>query len=136
MRVIAPRAKVNAKVISDTKTKTLQDFVIENAAKGADVYTDDLSAYKDIPFNHEVVKHGIKQYVDGKVSTNGIESFWAMFKRAHKGTFHKMSAKHLQRYVDEFVARHNFRNQNTKDQMTLFVDGMEGKKLSYKSLIA
>ena len=45
--------KVNAVVVSDTKTKTLQDFVIENAAKGADVYTDDLAAYKNIPFNHE-----------------------------------------------------------------------------------
>ena len=126
--------KVNAVVVSDTKTKTLQDFVIENAAKGADVYTDDLAAYKNIPFNHEVVKHGIKEYVNGKVSTNGIESFWATFKRAHKGTFHKMSPKHLQRYVDEFVARHNFRNNDTTDQMALFADNMEGKKLSYANL--
>ena len=100
------------------------------------MYTDDLAAYKDIPFNHEVVKHSIKQYVDGKVSTNGIESFWAMFKRAHKGTFHKMSPKHLQRYVDEFVGRHNFRNSHTEDQMALFADNMEGKHLSYADLIA
>ena len=55
------------------------------------------------------MKHGIKQYVDGKVLTNGIESFWTMLKRAHKGTFHKISPKHLQCYVDEFVGRHNFR---------------------------
>lgn len=128
--------QVKARVVSDTKPKTLQDFVKENAAKGADVYTDDLFAYKGIPFNHEIVKHGIKQYVDGKVSTNGIESFWAMFKRAHKGTFHKMSPKHLQRYVDEFVSRHNFRNSDTVDQMALFADNMEGKKLSYASLTA
>ena len=128
--------KVSASVVVNTRAKTLQDFVSDNAAKDAEIFTDDAAAYHDIPFNHKVVKHSIKQYVDGKVHTNGIESFWAMFKRAHKGTYHKMSSKHLQRYVDEFVARHNFRNQNTKDQMTLFVDGMEGKKLSYKSLIA
>ena len=45
-----------------------------------------------------------------------------------------MSPKHLQRYVDEFVARHNFRNSDTTDQMALFADNMEGKKLSYASL--
>ena len=101
---------VRAVVVSDTKTKTLQDFVKENAAKDADVYTDDAAAYNNIPFNHKVVKHSVKQYVDGKVHTNGIESFWAMFKRAHKGTYHKMSPKHLQRYVDEFVGRHNMRS--------------------------
>lgn len=128
--------KVNARVINDTKTKTLQDFVKDNTVEGADVYTDDLSAYKGIPFNHEIIRHGIKEYARGKVSTNGIESFWAMFKRAHKGTFHKMSPKHLQRYVDEFVARHNFRNSDTADQMTLFADNMEGKYLSYEALIA
>ena len=128
--------KVNARVVKDTKTKTLQNFVKENAAKGADVYTDDLSAYKGIPFNHEIIRHGIKEYAREKVSTNGIESFWAMFKRAHKGTFHKMSPKHLQRYVDEFVARHNFRNSDTSDQLALFADNMEGKYLSYEALIA
>ena len=82
------------------------------------------------------MKHSIKQYVDGKVHTNGIESFWAMLKRAHKGTFHKISQKDLQRYVDEFVGRRNFRRNHTVDQMTLFAGGMEGKRLRYQDLIA
>ena len=34
--------------------------------------------------------------------TNGMESSWSMLKRAHKRTFHKLSPKHLQRYIDEF----------------------------------
>ena len=46
-----------------------------------------------------------------------------------------MSPKHLQRYVDEFVGRHNFRGQDTEDQMDLFVRNMEGKRLEYKDLI-
>ena len=127
--------KVSASVVSDTKTKTLQDFVAENAAKDAEVYTDEAAAYQNIPFNHKVVKHSIKQYVDGKVHTNGIESFWAMFKRAHKGVYHKMSPKHLQRYVDEFVGRHNMRSADTADQMSLMVRGMDGKRLKYKELV-
>ena len=128
--------KVSASVVGDTKSRTLQGFVADNAAKDATVYTDDAAAYHDLPFNHKVVKHSIKQYVDGKVHTNGIESFWAMLKRAHKGTFHKISQKHLQRYVDEFVGRHNFRRNHTTEQMTLFAGGMEGKRLRYQDLIA
>jgi len=91
--------KVRTRIVGDAKPKTLQNSVKENAAKGADVYTDDLFAYKGIPFNHEIVKHGIKQYVNGKASTNGIESFWAIFKRAHKGTFHTYVGQHGKRCV-------------------------------------
>ena len=45
--------------------------------------------------------------------TNGIESLWSMLKRAHKGTFHKISPKHLDRYVTEFAGRHNQRPADT-----------------------
>ena len=58
-----------------------------------------------------------------------------MLKCAHKGVFHKFSNKHLQRYVDEFVARQNFRNKDTVDQMTAVVRSMEGKQLRYKELV-
>ena len=74
--------------------------------------------------------------MDGKVHTNGIESSWAMFKRAHKGVYHKMSQKHLQRYVDEFVGRHNMRSSDTADQMSLIVRGMDGKMLKHKELVS
>ena len=66
------------------------------------VYTDDAAVYEGIPNPHESVKHSASEYVNGMAHTNGIESFWSMLKRAHKGTFHKISPKHLQRYVSEF----------------------------------
>ena len=89
--------KVRAKVVKATDAKTLQKFVIDSAADGATVYTDDASAYKGMPFDHASVRHSVGEYVDGMAHTNGIESFWSMLKRAHKGVYHKMSAKHLQR---------------------------------------
>ena len=49
--------------------------------------------------------------------TNDVESFWCMLKRAHKGTFHKMPPKHLDRYVQEFAGRHNIRDMDTATQM-------------------
>ena len=121
--------KVRAAVVSDTKTDTLQGFVVDNAAPDAEVYHDDGAAYRDLPFSHAAVKHSINQYVDGKVHTNGIESFWAMLKRGHKGTYHKMSNKHLGRYVIEFVERHNMRGKDTVEKMATVAHGMEGKQL-------
>ena len=128
--------QVSATVVADMKTETLQGFVIDNAAPDAEVYHDDASAYRDLPFTHAAVKHSINQYVDGKVHTNGIESFWAMLKRGHKGTYHKMSNKHLQRYVDEFAGRHNMRPLDTEAQMQAVVTDMAGKRLKYQDLIA
>ena len=59
-----------------------------------------------------------------------------MLKRAHKGVYHKMSAKHLQRYVNEFSGRHGVRERNTIDLMQSVVAGMEGKRLMYRDLVA
>ena len=128
--------KVRARVAKDTDAKTLQKFVADTAAKGATVYTDDAKAYKGMPFEHESVRHSVGEYVNGMAHTNGIESFWSMLKRAHKGVYHKMSAKHLQRYVDEFSGRHGIRERDTIDQMDTLTKGMVGKRLTYANLIA
>ena len=67
--------------------------------------------------------------------TNGIESFWATLKRAHKGVYHKISPKHLQRYVNGFASRHNVRDADTIDQMSGLIREMVGKRLMYRDLI-
>ena len=128
--------KVRAKVIEKTDTETLQKFVVESAADGATIYTDDAAAYKGMPFDHESVRHSVGEYVREMAHTNGIESFWSMLKRAHKGVYHKISPKHLQRYINEFAGRHGIRERDTADQMTDVVAGMIGKRLSYRELIA
>ena len=89
-----------------------------------------------MPFDHESVRHSVGEYVSGMARTNGIESFWSMLKRAHKGVYHKISEKHLQRYVDEFSGRHSIRERDTIDQMGDLVEGMVGKRLRYCDLTA
>ena len=128
--------KVTAQVVADTDATTLQGFVTEHAASDAKVYTDDAAAYKGIPFDHESVRHSVGEYVRDMAHTNGVESFWSMLKRAHKGTFHKISPKHLQRYVSEFAGKHNIRDSGTLAQMRDTVAGLVGRNLLYRDLIA
>ena len=131
-----PTNQVAAQVVESTDSNTLQGFVKDHATPEATVYTDEASAYESLPFDHATVKHSLSQYVKGDAHTNGIESLWSMLKRAHKGTFHKISPKHLNRYVQEFAGRHNIRDFDTFNQMMLVAAGLVGRFLPYRKLTA
>ena len=126
--------RVAARVVESTDKATLQGFVREHTASGAKIFTDEAGAYDGLE-NREAVKHSVGEYVRGMAHTNGVESFWSMLKRAHKGVYHKLSAKHLQRYVSEFAGRHNIRELDTLAQMQHVAAAMVGRRLMYKDLI-
>ena len=126
---------VSAAVIPGTDTATLSGFVLDRTVPGAKVYTDEHRGYSAVP-NREAVAHSVGEYVRGMAHTNGIESFWSMLKRAHKGTFHKISPKHLDRYVQEFAGRHNVRESGTLVQMRDTVARLVGRRLLYRDLVA
>jgi len=127
---------VVAKVVEKTDAETLQGFVTDHTEEGTQIYTDEASAYKGIDRPHETVKHSVGEYVQDQAHTNGLESFWAPMKRGYQGVYHKMSPKHLDKYVSEYSNRHNVRSQNTVDQMGSVVKGMINKRLRYVDLIA
>ena len=129
-----PTRRVRAAVVPRADANTLCRFV-ERAAPGAFVYTDTNAAYEDLD-RHATVSHSAGEYVRGMVHTNGLESFWSMLKRAHMGTFHKLSPKHLDRYVQEFAAKHNMRGSDTLAQMRMTVRALGGRDLPYRDLIA
>ena len=74
--------------------------------------------------------------MDGIAHTNGIESFWSMLKHGYHGVYHQMSAEHLDRYVTEFAGRHNFSDEDTIAQVVAVFQGIGGKRLKYRDLIA
>ena len=128
--------QVAARVVTDTTKPTLQSFVMAHVTPDAIVYSDEAAAYEGLPNPHEAVKHSVSEYVRGMAHTNGIESFWATLKRAHQGTFHKISPKHLDRYVQEFAGKHNVRDQDTIAQMVTVAAGLVGRRLMYRQLVA
>lgn len=129
-----PTKELRARGAEDTKGKMLRGFVLDNAKPGAKVYTDGPLAYKRLP-DQEAVRHASFKYVRGPVHTNGVESFWSMLKRAHMGTFHKISPDHLPRYVAESAGRLSMGDKDTPDQMAEIVSRMEGERLRYKDLV-
>lgn len=126
-----------AQVVDNTSKATVQPIINENVAQGANVVTDEWKAYKGLKGNyeHEVVRHSAKEYVNGKAHTNTIEGFWSHFKRGIDGIYHWVSVKHLQSYVDEFVLRYNSRNLGVSTRFNLVLENVEGR-LTYKTLIA
>lgn len=130
--------QVKAEVLQTVSAKTLQRFVKSNTAQGGTVYSDQHRGYWGLRkqgYRLEQVNHSVKEYVNDRAHTNGIEFFGALLKRGYYGTYHKMSPKHLHRYVDEFSGRHNIRERDTADQMAFIAKGFISKRLRYRELV-
>lgn len=132
---------VKAQAISKTDAETLKGFVHGHVEPGSTVYTDDHRGYlglHGVLYQHASVKHSAKEYVNGMIHTNGIESVWAIIKRGYTGTYHHFSMKHCQRYVDEFTFRLNQGNceRDTIDRMEAVAGAMGGKRIPYRDLVA
>jgi len=130
--------RVAARHVTKTDAVNVAGFVAEKTRPGAKVYTDEASVYNalDAFFDHESVNHSVAEYVREQAHTNGVESFWAMMRRGYRSIYHKMSPKHLDKYVSEFARRHNIRNKDTIDQMGDIVRDMVGKRLKLDGLTA
>lgn len=107
------KGNVKAKVVSKHELcgLDLQSLVRKNVdVANATLITDEYSGYNGMSeiLPHKTINHQ-RAYVDGMIHTNGIESFWALLKRGIIGQYHKVSAKHLNRYIDEFCYRYNAR---------------------------
>lgn len=130
------RNRIKAFPVLATDRETLHNAIKENVATGANLYTDEHLGYVGISgYNHSAVRHSVGEYVRDMASTNGVESFWALLKRAYVGTFHNISPKHLYRYVSEFSTRHNMGDMNVLECFAQTTRMMVDKRLTYNELI-
>lgn len=132
------QGKVKAMPVTATDKETLHAAINRNVEAGAVVFTDEHRGYFGLKrhYKHSAVKHSAKEFVNGMAHTNGIESVWAVLKRGHDGTFHHISTKHLERYVNEFTFRLNEGNvsKDTIDRMSSLCGNISGKRITYKDL--
>ena len=133
--------RTHARVIPDASAKSIHRAVHSTIEAGSTLHTDEHGGYiglEGLFFSHERINHSTGEFVRGDVTTNNIESVWAVMKRGLNGVYHHASPKHLHRYVDEFTFRLN--EGDVKRHTMLRVESLfsaaVGKRLTYKELIA
>jgi hypothetical protein len=102
-------AKARVDYADATTTKNILTAYVK---RGSTIHTDESRLYSHVKrhFDHKVVNHSLKEYVRGEVHTNSMEGFWGQLKRSIDGTYHAVSTKHLQSYLDQFVFLYKHRD--------------------------
>lgn len=125
--------------VADVDMDTVHRAIYDKVQVGSTVHTDEAPVYNGIDglfFKHDSINHTAGEYVRGDVTTNSIESVFAVMKRGIIGVYHHTSRKHLSRYVDEFSFRLNDGNvkHHTLSRLDSFVRAAAGKRITYKEL--
>jgi transposase len=104
--------RTQAEVIPNVKMGTMRKALLSQIERGSTISTDELRSYnllKSDGYTHGNVQHNIGQYRNGEYSTNGIESFWKLFKNSVRSTHIHVSSKYMNKYLGEFTFRSNHR---------------------------
>ncbi len=129
--------RVRVAVIPKGERNAVRRFIKENVSDDAEaIYTDESSLYGDLSdYNteHRRVNHGSKEWVNGNIHTNTVESVWSLLDRGIMGSYHKLSKKHLPAYLAEFEFRFNNRENPYLFRDTL-MRLVESDALTYKRL--
>lgn len=133
--------RVKAVVVPNASARTIHRFMHRHVEYGSTLHTDEHGGYRRIGglfYRHETINHGAGEYRRGDVTTNSIESVFAVMKRGLHGVYHHASPKHLHRYVGEFTFRLNEGDvkHHTLDRLASLFSAAIGRRLTYKDLIA
>lgn len=107
---------LKARVVGDTKSSTVMPIIRSSISMGIKVMSDEYNAYNrlsELGYDHQRVNHSVGNYVTDQAHTNTLEGFWSQLKRSISGTYHCVSKKYLQDYVNEFSWRYNHRKSET-----------------------
>jgi hypothetical protein len=128
--------QVKTKVVANVTGKTVKKMLEECVSPTARLMTDESPLYTKVgrtfEGGHEVVTHSRREYVRGDVTTNTVESFFAIVKRGLNGIYHSVSKEHLHRYMAEFEFRYNRRDLEDGERVRAAIKASEGKRLLYR----
>ena len=132
--------RLKAMAMENPTMESVRHAIYSNIELGSHIHTDEATVYTELDglfYRHDAINHSLRQYRRKDVTTNSVESAFAVLKRGIVGVYHHISPKHTGRYVDEFAFRLNEGNckRQTLDRLDSFVDGMAQKRLTYKALI-
>ncbi len=124
--------------VPNVTAATLRPILKAQISEKARLMTDEASVYTKVGrefAEHGVVTHSAGEYARGDITTNSVESSFALLKRGLYGTFHHVGEQHLQRYANEFDFRWNHRTKlGFTDTMRAdsVLRSTAGKRLTYR----
>lgn len=127
--------------IKDADTRNIHAAIIKHVQAGSVLNTDEAPVYGNLGglfYSHAAINHSAGEYARGDVTTNSIESVFAVMKRGINGVYHQVSPKHLGRYVNEFTFRLNEGNVkiHTIERLNSFIAATAKRRITYKELTA
>ena len=138
MGLLQREGKFEAKTIPGTGKGILWGVIKDRVNKGSQIMTDELAAYTNLGkagYRHDAVKHSQEEWVRGNVYTNGVENAWSLFKRSIVGSYHQISTKHMDAYLDEFEWRFKGRYNVYLFRDTI-IRLLNAPKMEFKRLVA
>jgi transposase-like protein len=137
---IERKGEVRVTKVQKASVNELVPFLIKNVVPGSNLMTDEHMSYEKLHriFDHNTVKHALKEYVrieesGRRVSTNAIENFWSVLIRALAGTYHQISGKHCQNYLEEFAFRFNSRDYTEAQRFDKLIS-LSNYRIDYATL--
>jgi len=125
---------------ANLRAQNVQSIIREHVEPGSAVMTDEHPSFVGLSasgYYQHTVNHSAGEYVRHFcIPTNGIENVWALLKRQIIGIHHFVSAKHLCRYLDEMTWRFNRREQEDGDRLNSLLSFADGRRLTYRTLVA
>ena len=113
-------------------------FIRNNIKRRSAVFTDSHNGYNDVgkDYEYKTVNHGRREYVRGIITTNGIESVWAVLKRGYGGVYHHWSRRYMPLYLAEFEARINMIDKDDGTRLETVLESVDGLRLTYTGMAA
>lgn len=133
--LVSRGGEIRVRAVANVTAPTLKQVVRDCVDRSARIMTDEHGSYRGLGYQfdggHRVIKHSAREYVCGDISTNTIESFFAILKRGLNGTYHAVSRRHLHRYISEFECRYNTRKLDDGERLERAIRQAEGRRLLY-----
>jgi transposase-like protein len=130
--------KLRLMVVEDLNSKSIQNAVQKWVSKDLELIVSDACA-SYVPAigpiyrrKYARVNHS-QPYFEGKENTNCIENRFSLLKRGIVGSWHKVSVKHLQRYLEEVSFRFSQRKNPALFSLTL-LNLLNADPLTFKAL--
>jgi len=113
--------------------------VVDNVTPDATVVTDESGLYSDLAnyvAKHATVNHSRKEWVRGGFTTNTVEGFFGQVRRSITGTHHRVTNKHVARYMAEYDFRYSTRKSTDSERLRMLLEQVGDKRLPYDVLKA